>query len=502
MACDMSNATELRTICAIHSQYVEKLDDSVEKVYGYYLLGNAWSGIRAIKQKENIDTVWSLAQDEVFQEIYYFRKAKLQKSFKEFDITIQIAVNVNLGNAFSHYGRTLNAIKYFNNALGLKFFNKNIMDHPNFVLANLNQASVFETYATLAYDTNHACIFSQFAYKILKETEELLTSCLRKYKDDSNYYGGINKNVQQKLEFYKQHWNVADLEDLNFFQNYEAKYSTNENKYRDWCLQNKLFLNPLNDLGNYQIASYDPLSLPSLTTPIDDGFPKYITYFNQMKQEYITYRQLLYEGKNKKTPQFYNKETSITNDYDYNLYDLNIEKIKLAYRGFYSIFDKIAFFINEYFHIGLHDTKVDFRKIWYDFDKKEKVPKIKLIFDQTQNIALRGLYLISKDLFYSDDDSKEFLSVLEPEADKLSDIRHHLEHKFISIKLLDVARYETMSDRERNFYITEDDLEVKTLHLAQLVREAMIYLSFAVHIQESRKSNDGMCMPINLATYK
>lgn len=110
--------------------------------------------------------------------------------------------------------------------------------------------------------------------------------------------------------------------------------------------------------------------------------------------------------------------------------------------------------------------------------------------------------MISKDLFYSDEDSKEFLSVLEPEADKLSEIRHHLEHKFMSIKVLDVARYETVRDRERNFYITEDDLELKTLHLAQLAREAMIYLSFAVHIQESQKSNDGMCMPMNLTTYK
>jgi hypothetical protein len=206
----------------------------------------------------------------------------------------------------------------------------------------------------------------------------------------------------------------------------------------------------------------------------------------------------LYEGISQKTQKFYDQETSITDDYDYNTYNINIENIKLAFRGFYSIFDKISFFINEYFCIGLKETKVDFRKVWYDFDKQNKPRNIKSIFNESENLALRGLYLISKDLFYSDENSREFISVLEPEAEKLSDIRHHLEHKFINIKILDITHYKPVDDRERNFYITEEHLEVKTLHLAQLAREAMIYLSFAVHIEELRKNNDGMFMPIEL----
>ena len=160
--------------------------------------------------------------------------------------------------------------------------------------------------------------------------------------------------------------------------------------------------------------------------------------------------------------------------------------------------------MNEYFNIGLSENFVDFKKIWYDYEKDRRtIKEVKSIFNQSENLALRGLYLISKDLFfYNDEDSKEFLTVLEPEAEELSKIRNHLEHKFISIKALDIARFETVGDRERNFYITEDDLEAKTLHLGQLVREAMIYLSFAVHIEESRISDDGMCMSIELTKYK
>ncbi|MDD3476730.1 MAG: LA2681 family HEPN domain-containing protein [Sulfurimonas sp.] len=501
-AIDKKNNDELNIIIAIHTDYTETLLDSIEKAYCYYLLGNAWSGIRTAKHQENKSQAWSLEQEEVFKEIYYYRKAKLQNKFKDLSLELQVAINVNLANAFSHYGRTINAIRYFDKAIELKFFNKNITYHPNFILANLNKALAFEYYAKLEYDPNHAFIFSQFAYKILKETKEFLVICLQIYKDNPNYYMNIKNIVQEKIDYYKQYENIKNLEDLSLFKNYKTKYSTNEKKYRNWCLQNKLFLNPLNDLGNYQIASHDPLSLPNLTTSIDEGFPRFITYFNQIKQEYIANRHLLFEGLSKKTQKFYDKQTSITDDYDYNLYDINIEKIKLAFRGFYSIFDKIAFFMNEYFQTGLHETKVDFRKIWYDFDKQNKPKNIKLIFNQSENLALRGLYLISKDLFYSDKNSKDFLDSLEPEAEKLSDIRNHLEHKFINIKILNIVQYETVSDRKRNFYITEDDIKVKTLHLAQLAREAMIYLSFAVHIEESRKNNDGRYMSVELKTYK
>lgn len=52
----------------------------------------------------------------------------------------------------------------------------------------------------------------------------------------------------------------------------------------------------MNDIGTNNIASHDPLNLPNLITDIHSGFPKYITYFNQIKQEYVAYRHLLHEG--------------------------------------------------------------------------------------------------------------------------------------------------------------------------------------------------------------
>ncbi|WP_157840866.1 LA2681 family HEPN domain-containing protein [Halarcobacter anaerophilus] len=269
--------------------------------------------------------------------------------------------------------------------------------------------------------------------------------------------------------------------------------------YREWALKNTLFLNPINDLGLNSIATHDPLNMPDMKTEIEVGFPKYITHFNQMKQEYITYRHLLFEGINSLTKKFYDKETHIVDDYDYNLYDINIEKVKLAFKGFYSLFDKIAFFINDYFSLGLDERKVDFRKVWYvknDINSK---------FDNFENLALRGLFLISKDLFFNDKDenSKEYIEVLEPDAKEINKIRNHLEHKFIMIKLLDVETFEQVKDRERCFFITEKDLIKKTIYLGQLLREALIYLSFSVHKTEKDKSKDeGKYITIDLALKK
>lgn len=493
-ACDISNIEELNTIIAIHSEFTDNLDDSIEKTYSYYLLGNAYNGIRKIEHEKNVAKIWRLEQEEVFKEIYYFRKAIQQKDFENLDLSLQLAIYVNFGNAFSHYGRTVNAIKYFDKAIALKFWHKNVVNHPNYFMALINKGFALEYYSQLDYNSGHKEFFIKFAYKNFKEAVPIIDTYLKNNILDKDYYQNIKENIVSKIKWYEEQFSKKELENIDCFLNYKTNFSKNENNYRKWCLSNKLFLNSLNDLGNYNIATHDPLNLPNLITKIDEGFPKTITNFNQIKQEFITFRHLLFEGLHEKTPKYYDKETSITDDYDYNLYDINIEKIKIAFRGFYSIFDKIAYFLNEYFNIEIQENQIDFRKIWFNKERK-----INNKFNELNNLALRGLYLISKDLFFNNNDeqSKKFIEVLEPEAQAINDIRNHLEHKFISIKIVKSDLLDE-KERKRNFSITEDELKEKTIHLAQLAREAIIYLSFAIHNEEKKKTNKENTATINL----
>lgn len=472
---DSNNEKILKKFVENYSFKLEKF----QKTYAYFLLGNAYNGIRKINHKKNINKIWSLEQEEVFKEIYFLRKAIKQEDFYNIGLELKLGIYVNLANSFSHYGRTINAINYYDKAIALKFWHKNIVNHPNYFMALINKANALEYYSNLDYDDGHKEYFIKFAYRLYKEALILFEKNKNIYYIDLSI---VNK-ILKRVNFYNKFENIEDIE---YFETYEINFSKNENEYRKFCLSNKLFLNSMNDLGNYDISTYDPLNLPNLITKIDEGFPKTITNFNQIKQEFITFRHLLFEGLHEKTPKYYNKEISITDDYDYNLYDINIEKIKIAFRGFYSIFDKIANFIYEYFIKVETQKKIDFRNIWTD-----KNMKINDVFNKTHNLALRGLYLISKDLFFNNNDeqSKKFIEVLEPEAQTINEIRNHLEHKFISIKLFN-SEFLNNEDRKRNFSISRDELEQKTIHLAQLARESLIYLSFSIHIEEQKKDID------------
>jgi hypothetical protein len=480
LAKTIDNALDNNKECILNkfvTEYPVKIEN-LKKAYGFYLIANAYNGIRKIKHKKNINQIWSLEQEEVFKEIYFLRKAIKQEDFNSIGLELNLGIYVNLGNSFSHYGRTINAIKYYDKAIALKFWHKNVVNHLNYFMALINKAKALEDYSNLDYDDGHKEYFIKFAYKLYKEALTLFE------KNKNIYYIDLSivNEILKRVHFYNK---FEGIEDIEYFETYEIKFSKNENEYKKWCLSNKFFLNSMNDLGNYDISTYDPLNLPNLITKIDEGFPKTITNFNQIKQEFITFRHLLFEGLHEKTPKYYDKETSITYDYDYNLYDINIEKIKITFRGFYSIFDKIAYFLNEYYDLYMNEKNIYFSNIWYEYNKREKIG-IKNILNKSENLALRGLYLISKDLF--DDKQKEFFEVLEPEAQAINDIRNHLEHKFISIKLFN-SEFLNNEDRKRNFSISQDELEEKTIHLAQLVREAIIYLSFAVNIEEKKKNS-------------
>lgn len=81
-ACDISNIEELNTIIAIHSEFTDNLDDSIEKTYSYYLLGNAYNGIRKIEHEKNVAKIWRLEQEEVLRRFIILEKLFNKKTLK------------------------------------------------------------------------------------------------------------------------------------------------------------------------------------------------------------------------------------------------------------------------------------------------------------------------------------------------------------------------------------------------------------------------------------
>ena len=114
------------------------------------------------------------------------------------------------------------------------------------------------------------------------------------------------------------------------------------------------------------------------------------------------------------------------NTLDYPTYSIAIEEVKAAYRLAYSLFDKIAFFLNAYLDLKLDESRVYFRGVWYvNADRKQGIrPEL----DRSENWPLRGLYWLAKDLF-----DKDFHDVTEPDAQALYAVRNQLEHRYLKV---------------------------------------------------------------------
>jgi hypothetical protein len=105
--------------------------------------------------------------------------------------------------------------------------------------------------------------------------------------------------------------------------------------------------------------------------PLGEG-PYYAGFFNQMKQEYVSVRFLLYEGLTTDEIHYSDNDVTLINTLDYPVYSLAVEKMKFAFRVAYSLFDKIAFFLNHYTDLEIPHKKISFKTIWYERCSREK----------------------------------------------------------------------------------------------------------------------------------
>jgi len=119
-------------------------------------------------------------------------------------------------------------------------------------------------------------------------------------------------------------------------------------------------------------------------------------------------------------------------------------------------------------------------------------PPLRDHFVGYENLSMRGLYWLSKDIL---DNDNLFKDTLDPDAQALKQVRNHLEHKYCKIhdSIWSAERYDLVlfaSFKDTLAYsVKRDDLEAKTLRLLKLVREGLIYLSLAVHREEYLRNN-------------
>ena len=437
----------------------------------YFFIANCFSALDRINT--TTINIWSWLQKYKTSELLNLRKSIAETDFETLHDVLRCKILTNMANVLSHLGRTIESTKYYNMVIKI---------NPDFAMALGNKGVGLFHYSQILYDYSHTGIMCHFA--------ELDLS--RSIDPDAKWDSGFRKEVfeyftsyQGKAKSVVKHVGYDVNCDLNQWPLGETQ---KEISYRKWCLESQLFLNPLNDVCKLSVAATDIIHLPSHVYEINET-PRFPNYFNILKQEYVTARYMHFEACNSEGNHFVDKDVLLINGFDGISWGYKIEQLKTAYRLAYSIFDKIALFLNDYMNVELRVSRVNFRNIWGKFEKKKF--SLYPCFSNSENWPLRGLYYLSKDLFDSN-----FSEVADPEARELSEIRNRAEHRYLGIQ-----EYDTLvNNSEYLRHISFDDFEKKSIKILSMVREALIYLSLAMHqeeqTREKNRDNDKLHVPI------
>lgn len=450
-----------------------------------YHRSNAWSHLQIVRHDSGNAYAWE--QPELLSQIYWLRAAVQHEGFESLDAGRRSQIFCNLGIALSSLGRVVEAIAEWGNSL---------RELPVHGMARGNLGVGLFHYALAVPDAGHA-------YWLFRGSQDHLNEAIKGGvgKDGSTYPEALEAFARY-LEGTEHYLGQYDDCDADGPANPPKSRSKKEGQYRDWCVYNTLYLNPLNDLKPGHSVAEDALRLPS--HDIGGAGITYRAFFNQLKQEYVYARWCLYEGSTKHSVHFADKHTHLESNCDLALYSMGLEQVKTAFRCSYSLLDKVAYFINDYWHVGWSKKKVSFREVWCKEKKKGvPVPPLRPVFEASRNPYLRGLFWLSKDVYL-----ESLQDVADPSAKESDALRNHMEHKFMKVVdtiLTDEASSEMFNDHLGHL-VERNELISRSEHVLKMSRAALIYLTLAMrHEQRFGPSAIGPkrpAVPVDLGLYR
>jgi tetratricopeptide (TPR) repeat protein len=433
-----------------------------ERALTHYFIANAHATRRRLSSSAKSANDWD--DPDLADQIRHLRLGLQSPGFGELPHYQKCQIHTNLANAFSCCGRLVEAMEWYDNVLSLD---------PSFGMAAANRALGLVDYANGVHEPARRNVIVRAA------RAELRRSLERPLEP------GAEEVVHDRL---------ARLEaraPTGFAWGQQVEPGTIEvfppadRAYRRWGLEHRLFLDELCDLG-WVIGARDTLTLPGHVVPLGEG-PGFIGLFNQMKQEYVAARWLVFEGL-MGDPHSADADVVLTDTMDYPALSFRTEQLRLAFRSAYSLFDRIAFFLNHYLSLDIPDEKVAFRTMWFSSVKPQKRLRPDLAGTLTE--PLRALVWIGQDLFEPDSD---YGAALLPDAQDLWELRRCLEHRYL--KLHDEGWSEEWSRNSWRDGLRDDlarslsrgEFADKALRLLKMVRAALMYLAWTMNTEESRR---------------
>ena len=436
----------------------------------YYSLATATDTLSQISNEASNDRKLSIKK-----QLFYYRKALKIINLPEFNDPkvmqytrpLQACILTNYGNTLIECGRRISAIDQYMSAQGY---------YPFFAMSMGNLGLCYMEYAALLNDEQgyiRDCL-NHYAYVLLSDAIE-----------------STDPNIHDEAKVYfvsaLSRFHVDYREYLSKFSHITTtpKMSKKEEEYRRWCIDNHLFLSPLNDLHIDDLAfAEDDIYISGILTSLEEKMPIVFGMFNQLKQEYISARLFYFESQKQTVkPHFSDKRTHLTETLDYAQFSLRVEKLKTSFKNVYGILDKIAYFLNSYFDLGIKETDITFSSVWKSEKSGRNGYTYKNVLNTENNFPLASLYWIAQDF------DEKFGEDSNPELKRLRKIRNFLEHKY-TIIAWNYNINDPFQSHPAALYLDECELNERTLELFKIVREAIICLSLCVNTEERRKREE------------
>lgn len=452
-------------------EVIGKFGELDDKRYGcmlHYFHANALGWLYIHRHTD--DNALSWIQPDNTAQIYELRSAIAHAGFPLHPAEFRAQVHSNLGNAFNKTGRIHDALEHWRKALALD---------PMLAMAQGNMAGALFFYARNLYDVGHR-------EWINIEGREQLRKAVAIGVHGATFVEAADRfrRMLGAVELGLDQYGIERKPDCTWMDNFSLGKSAQEKRYRRWCLDNRLFLNPMNDAYIQPVAATDSLSLP--THRADGVGISYLAAFNQLKQEYIYARWCLFVGLDDQKTHMADREVLLSSNADSARYSISIEQVKTAYRAAYSLLDKVAYFVRDRWEIGAKRKSADFARLWRTEPKKGTETTIRPEFESSQNIWLHALYSLSEDIF--NEDTRQYAS---PDAQELHVVRNALEHRFFKIVWSRSECDETSMHHDRlSEQMTFDEFQSKALRVLTMARSAIMYLCLAMHRAEVQRAEE------------
>lgn len=428
-----------------------------------YSLGNCYS---ALYRRENVE--WY--SDDLMKSVISYRKALYAlpdikfgdaKGLIDAINELKSMIETNLANCLSSQGRVLCCIPHYNKAIML----------DNNPVAIISKARNELFVADSIFDFSHSEYHYFTAYELIQKG----ISNIDRLYPEQRYPLEPGGTLFNHKEIFEANYNINDFD---YFKEFEERFKSKKQKeYLEWCAENTLFLNDLNDCCDYQIVYQDVFSLPPFIHGINGALTMHeeLSYhgnYDEIKDDYCYARFLIFSSKDisDEACHMFNSTFQHVDDMSHSINNMKVAQYKSAFRAIYSLFDKIAYLLSRFFDLNdiKHDRRLSIDNLFRNFNYKgdDWRPHDKL--KDSDNHFMHALFYILKDLRKvgkSDVVSKWF----DPNAVAFSEIRNAMEHR--SLKIVDDFGYELAMNYNGNADAEFNALKEKVIILKSEINQ-------------------------------